>query len=93
MVRHYAENLGFDYLSASSKEDFENVYLRFLGSEQVEKPILLEVFTNTEDESLALEFILNLVVDNKLKIKNDVSNAVKRVMGQKGVEVIKKLIR
>lgn len=93
LVRHYAESLGFDYLSASSKEDFENVYLRFLGSEQVEKPILLEVFTNTEDESLALELILNFVVDNKLKIKNDVSNAVKRFIGQKGVEVIKKLIR
>lgn len=29
LVRSYAENLGFEYLTASNKDEFEAVYKRF----------------------------------------------------------------
>lgn len=59
LVRHYAEDLGYEYLSASTKEEFLAVYQRFLVPEVTDKPMLFEVFTNTEDEDEALTLIRN----------------------------------
>lgn len=60
VIKNYAECLGFEYLSASSKEEFKAVYDRFVSPEIGEKPILFEVFTETEDESQALDRISTL---------------------------------
>lgn len=59
LVRHYAEDLGFEYFSASCKEEFENVYKHFVFPELTEKPMLLECFVTSEDESAALNIIQN----------------------------------
>ena len=42
-------------------------------------PILFEVFTETEDESNALEMLCNIVVDPKLVAKKAIKGAVKQV--------------
>ena len=55
LVRHYAEDLGYEYLSAASKEEYLKVIDRFVTPELTAKPIILEVFTNSEDESNALK--------------------------------------
>lgn len=55
LVRHYAEDLGFEYFSASSKEEFIEKAERFLTAGITDKPMLFEVFTNYADESNALE--------------------------------------
>lgn len=60
LVKSYIENLGFEYMSASSKGEFEQVYERFLTDHLLDKPILLEVFTNSDDESKALEEITSM---------------------------------
>ena len=54
LVRRYAENLGYEYLSASDKEEFLAAYERFLSPEITDKPMVFEVFTATEDEDEAL---------------------------------------
>jgi len=59
LVRNYAENLGFEYLSASSKEEYENVFQRFVTTERVDHPMLLECFVASDDESVALNMIHN----------------------------------
>lgn len=58
LVKHFAEDLGFEYLSASDKSSFSNVKDRFLSIDS-DKPILLEVFVNDSDESIALNIIQN----------------------------------
>jgi 2-succinyl-5-enolpyruvyl-6-hydroxy-3-cyclohexene-1-carboxylate synthase len=86
LVKHYAQDLGFEYLCAGTKEEFEQVYERFIYPEITDKPILFEVFTNSEDESRALEKIMKIEVDVKKKVKN----TAKQVLGTKGVNAIKK---
>ena len=66
---------------------------KFLSVEKQDKPILFEVFTETEDESNALETILNMIVDTKTIVKDKLKNVVRSVVGQGGIDVIKKVIR
>ena len=87
LVKHYAQDLGFEYLCASNKKEFEQVYSRFLDPKITEKPIVFEVFTNSEDESLALEKILNIDENVKGKAKQFAKN----VLGTKGISTIKKI--
>lgn len=60
VIECYAECLGFEYLAASNKEEFESVFERFVTPEKTDKPMLFEVFTESEDESEALELITAL---------------------------------
>ena len=59
LVRHYAEDSGFEYLAASNKEEFEKVYQRFVSPEITEKPMVFECFVTPEDESTALNVVQN----------------------------------
>lgn len=65
LIKSYAENLGFEYLTASNKDEFEAVYKRFLVNENTGKPMLFEVFTNTKEESEAFEMITTLTKTSK----------------------------
>lgn len=93
LVKNYAENLGYEYITASNKEDFNNVVEKFLSSETSDKPMLFEVFTETEDESNALETILNMVVDSKATLKDKVKKVIKEVVGEKGINKIKNIVK
>ena len=92
-VPKYAEDLGYEYMSASNKDEFAKVVSRFVSSEKFEKPFLFEVFTETKDESDALEMILNMVVDKQAEMVSKMKNVVRGVVGAKGVEVIKKILK
>ena len=93
LVKNYAENLGYDYLKAANKEEFINGIEHFLSPHIGDRPILFEVFTETDDESNALETILNIVIDQKAQIKSNIKKAVKKVVGDKGIETIMKIIK
>ena len=60
LVKNYALNLGYKYLSAKNKEEFLEVIDTFTDPKTAEQPIIFEVFTDRQDESDALETILNL---------------------------------
>lgn len=89
VVKHLAEDWGYEYLSASSKEEFEKVKQCFLTSEITDKPMIFEVFTDVEDEDVALRQIYNIEVDTKYKVIKE----AKSILGSKNVEIIKKLLR
>ena len=93
LVKNYAENLGYDYLKAANKEEFISGIEHFLSPHIGDRPILFEVFTETDDESNALETILNIVIDQKAQIKTNIKKAVKKVVGDKGIETIMKFIK
>ncbi|NMB18310.1 MAG: 2-succinyl-5-enolpyruvyl-6-hydroxy-3-cyclohexene-1-carboxylate synthase [Erysipelothrix sp.] len=73
LVKNYSENLGFEYLSASNKEEFEQVYERFLTNKILDRPILLEVFTDHLDESNALECLISELSDISLFFNSSIS--------------------
>ena len=60
LVRHYAEDLGFEYMVARNKEEYKENMKRFFMEEFTDRPMLMEVFTNFEDEGLAIEILYNL---------------------------------
>lgn len=93
LVKDYATDLGYEYLSASTKNEFNILINKFLTPEITEKPILLEVFTKTEEESHALELILNLVSDSNLVIKKKVKAFTKGLLGENNIKEIKKIIK
>lgn len=81
LVKHYAEDLGFEYISASSKDEFNSVYQRFVTADMTDKPMLFEVFTDSRDESDALLAIsICLKTDKDVKHEKLVETA-KKVLG------------
>ena len=54
LIKHFAQDLGYEYLSASNKEEYLAALERFVTPELTERPMLFEVFTETEDERTAL---------------------------------------
>lgn len=57
LVKSYAENLGYEYISAKNKDEFLQKYKRFITPEITEKPIIFEVFTSSDDERNALDML------------------------------------
>lgn len=89
LVRHYAQDLGFKYLSASNKDEFEDVYRDFLDTAYNERPILFEVFTTTEDEQ---ECLMSLMKANQTLI-GSAKGIVSSILGNEVKKVIKKLVK
>jgi 2-succinyl-5-enolpyruvyl-6-hydroxy-3-cyclohexene-1-carboxylate synthase len=89
LVKHYAQDLGFEYLSAKDKQEFASNWQRFLTPSITQSSMLFEIFTNNADESEALETILNIEENMKGKTKL----FMKQILGQKGVNMIKTVIR
>ncbi len=90
LVRDYAEDLGFRYLSANCKEEYlQNVDI-WLNAES-EKSIVFEVFTDTNDESEAMTKIKTITGNptNRLQAKEKVLNIARKAVGKKGIEIAK----
>lgn len=88
LVRHYAEDLGYEYLSANTKEEYLQNLERFLTPEITDRPMLFEVFTNNEDESEAIRMMNTLNVSASGMAKE----LTKAVLGEKGKNVVKKML-
>lgn len=99
LVKHFAQDLGFEYLCALNKDEFQNNAKRFLDANMTSKPLLFEVFTDSVDESDALKIIYNLKVDFKGKVVDSIinlaggNNAVQKLLGDSGKRIAKKIIR
>ncbi|WDO03523.1 hypothetical protein C3Y05_007945 [Aeromonas allosaccharophila] len=89
LVKHYAENLGFEYLSAKNKTEFEQVYQHFISAKPNNKPMVFEVFTDSQDESDALAMMHRLEQSQSSKAKQ----MTKKFLGQRGIRILKKLLR
>lgn len=88
LLKHYAQDLGFEYMSASNKQEYLANLNRFVTSKHTEKPMLFEVFTNSQDESEALRMMSTLEVSATETAKK----AVRNILGDKGVNTIKKIL-
>ncbi|MEO2263756.1 thiamine pyrophosphate-binding protein [Dorea sp. YH-dor228] len=89
LLKHFAEDLGFEYLSASSKEEFSKIVDRFTVKELTEKPMVLEIFTETVNDSNAFDIMGNILLDSKGLVKE----AVKSLLGEQGTAFMKRFIK
>ncbi|WP_180065137.1 MULTISPECIES: thiamine pyrophosphate-binding protein [unclassified Acinetobacter] len=88
LVKEYAKSLGFDYISANSKDTFEGVYKEFINP-LINKPMIFEVFTESIDESEALKVMHRLSTNSG----NQVKAILKKIMGGKNIELIKRVMK
>ena len=77
LLKHYAEDLGFCYLTASNKEEFLSVIDEFLKPEVGSRPMILEVFTDSELESNALKILRNTIPEGFAR------TFIKKLIGKK----------
>lgn len=93
LVKHFAEDLGFQYLCANNKEEFLSVLQDFVSTEIGTKPIILEVFTNHEDENEALRLMTSISYDTKSLLKNKLAGTIRSVAGESGIKAIKGILK
>lgn len=93
LIKHYAQDLGYEYLSASTKEEYIRNVERFVTPKLLEKPIIFEVFTNSEDESQAIYKMNHIVSNMDGKAKTLAKDVIKSLAGEEGVAKIKTLLK
>ncbi|GEO64388.1 thiamine pyrophosphate-binding protein [Companilactobacillus nantensis] len=88
LVKDFVENLGFQYISADSKDEFMNKIDLFTTGNQTSKPLVFEVFTNSEDESRALWLMRNIKHTHLGRFEH----LGKKVLGDKGIRLVKHIL-
>lgn len=93
LVKHYAEDLGYEYLTASNKDEFLQLEKKFLNPKLTDRPIVFEVFTEQDDENKALHMIRNLDKSMDKIAINTAKKVITKVAGEEGLNKIKKIVR
>lgn len=89
LVKQFVENLGFRYLSASTKEELLSNLDVFLQPGDAGQPMLMEVFTEHKNESEALQLIRQF----KKSAQGVMKAKLKDALGDKGKAFVKKIIK
>lgn len=69
LLKHYSEDLGFQYLFAYDKESFIKNINVFLSHDSMDKPILFEVFLDERDDVSAISLLQGIRSSNSVKQK------------------------
>lgn len=92
LVKHYSEDLGFEYLSAATKDEYISVVGRFVSPMLTERPMLLEIFTESSDENAALMFIRSLIEDEAVVATERAKQGIKSILGEKNTKRLKGIL-
>lgn len=76
LIKHFSEDLGYEYLTASTKEEYLKNVERFVIPKLTARPIIFEVFTSEKDESDALLNIAYILSSKIGKAKSIVAKAL-----------------
>ena len=88
LIKHYAQDLGYEYICANDKDSFLNACGIFFSKDLREKPIIFEVFTDSDDESNALKILRYTLSDSEGNLKNIARN----ILGQSLTSKIGRII-
>lgn len=89
LIKHYVEDLGLKYLTASSKDEFEKVLPEFMQNGQ---SVVLEVFTNKDDENEAFVLLRNIIPADK-NIVTSLKSTVLNHLSDENVGRLKKIFK
>ncbi|MFI3277440.1 MAG: thiamine pyrophosphate-binding protein [Rikenellaceae bacterium] len=92
LVRSYSENLGYEYITASSKEEFNAVYQKFITPSITQRPMIFEVFVDSECESEALRQIYN-IIEPPFNLAFAATKCAKNILGDKVYSTIKHAVK
>ena len=94
-------NFIYDYLYSKSgnilggftKEEFMTALSNFTNPQLSDHSMILEVFTDSKDESEALYLMSHIQSDAKGMVRSKLKDAVRNVAGEKGINAIKKILK
>lgn len=89
LVKEFANSLGYAYISAASKHEFDIAAEKFVDASDMSKPIIFEVFTTEDDENAALKALMTIKQDPQSVVKSSVKN----LLGDKGIATIKRILK
>lgn len=89
LLKHYAEDLGFKYLSATTTAEFLTQLDEFLD-EAADRPIIMECFVNPEDEKTAWKKMTNL---EPYQAPESMRSFIGRHLPKEVKETLKKVIK
>ena len=89
LIKNLSVNLGFEYLSAENKAQFMENVGQFT-TDKTSKPIIFEVFTDSDKESEALKYMRNLKKSTSDIAKNNIKNTAKKILPLSIIKRIKK---
>lgn len=92
LVKSIATSLGFKYLSASNKDEFNEVLPDFVKQEK-EHPIIFEVFIHKADDADVLRLIRTINCDRNTTTKQHIKNKIKTIVGESAIAAIKKTLQ
>lgn len=90
LLKHYATDLGFEYLSANGKEEFKSNLDKFL-SQVSNKPILFECFTEPSNEDEALFAMKE--IDSISKGDSPVVEALKSIVPERVKHAVREFVK
>ncbi|MBO4804202.1 MAG: 2-succinyl-5-enolpyruvyl-6-hydroxy-3-cyclohexene-1-carboxylate synthase [Muribaculaceae bacterium] len=89
LIKHYAQDLGYEYMSAGNKEEYLACCKSFFSPEPKDRPVVFEVFTDSDDESDAIRMLRTAFADGSGSLKQMARN----VLGSKLTSKIGQIIR
>ena len=92
LAKGYTEALGFKYQAMESKDELDQAFSHQFFTPG-EHPQIVEVFTDTDQESRALELMMNIIVDKKTLGKSSGKEHIRNLLGQKNINKIKKFVK
>ncbi len=88
LVKHFAEDLGFSYISAKSKEEFDATVAQFVAPSG-DKSIIFEVFTSTADEREATKMITRVDGEPAMGLKS----IAKSILPDSAINTLKSILK
>ena len=92
LVKHIAEDLGFQYLSANDKEEYMKAFPVFVNPKMTDKPMIFEIFTTPGDESDALKLMRTLNTDAGAILQSNIKEGIKSALGKEGIKFVKNIL-
>ena len=89
LVKNYAKDLGFRYLSAKDKTEYNKIIPEIISENIGDSPLLVELFIEDMVDAEAINLIQKLKKDTCTIVKS----TIKDVIGNNGIRVIKKFIK
>lgn len=88
LVKHIANDLGYEYITASNKQEFLANYKRFFDESSKATPIIFEVFTDNEDENTSLKK-LRTILPYSPSVKDIIKDKTKKLLGERGTDILR----
>lgn len=89
VLKHFSEDLGFEYITAESKNDYLENLAYFTDASMHDKPLLFEVFIDEKDENESYDLTQYIIRD----MSSTAKGKVKSILGEKNTQKLKEILK